>query len=102
MSSVISPNSSASSSNPTPSANSLITSTGIGSGLDISGIVSALTSAYGAAQTDQLTNQQNTLDAQVSAYGTFTSALDTLQSSLSSVDSPSQFAGFDATVADKT
>src|SRR5277367_4202736 len=102
MSSVISPNSSASSSNPTPSAGSTITSTGIGSGLDISGIVSSLTTAYGAAQTDQLTNQQNTLDSQVSAYGTFTSAIDTLQSTLAPLEDPSQLAGFDATVADKT
>src|SRR5277367_3620400 len=102
MSSVISPNSSASSSNPTPSAGSTITSTGIGSGLDISGIVSSLTTAYGAAQTNQLTNQQNILDAQVSAYGTFTSALDALQLSLSALKTPAQLAGFDATVADKT
>ena len=80
----------------------LITSTGIGSGLDISAIVSSLTSAYGAAQTNQLTAQQNSLDAQVSAYGTFTSALDTLQASLGALEDPKQLAGFTATVADKT
>src|ERR1700761_37154 len=90
------------SSSSTPSAGSTVTSTGIGSGLDITGIVSSLTSAFGAAQTNQLTNQQNTLDAQVSAYGSFTSALDTLQLSLNSLKSPSQLAAFDATVADKT
>jgi flagellar hook-associated protein 2 len=102
--STVSPTGSASASpasSPT-SGSALITSTGIGSGLDISAIVSSLTSAYGAAQTDQLTNQQNTLDAQVSAYGTFTSALDTLQSTLAPLEDPSQLAGFDATVADKT
>jgi flagellar hook-associated protein 2 len=80
----------------------LITSTGIGSGLDISAIVSSLTSAYGAAQTNQLTAQQTSLDAQVSAYGTFTSALDTLQATLPTLQDPSQLAGFDATVADQT
>jgi flagellar hook-associated protein 2 len=86
---------------PSPtSASALITSTGIGSGLDISGIVSSLTTAFGAAQTDQLTNQANTLDAQVSAYGTFTSALDTLQQAVQAIEDPSQLAGFDATVAD--
>ena len=83
-------------------ANSVITSTGIGSGLNISAIVSELTTSYGAAQTNQLTAQQTSLDAQVSAYGTFTSALDTLQASLTSLQDPSQLAGFDATVADKT
>ncbi len=77
-----------------------ITSTGIGSGLNISAIVSTLTTAYGSAQQTQLTNQANTLDAQVSAFGTFTSALDALQSTLSALETPSQLAGYDATVAD--
>jgi flagellar hook-associated protein 2 len=96
MSSVISPNSS------TPaSANTLITSTGIGSGLNISAIVSSLTSAFGAAQTNQLTSQQTTLDSQVSAYGTFTAALDTLKLALPPLEDASQLAGFAATVADK-
>jgi flagellar hook-associated protein 2 len=69
--------------------------------LNISAIVSSLTTAYGASQTTQLTNQQNSLDAQVSAYGTFTAALDTLKLSLSSLEDPSQLAAFAATVADK-
>jgi flagellar hook-associated protein 2 len=98
MSSVISPSSSSTSPS---SASALITSTGIGSGLDISAIVSSLTTAFGAAQTSQLTNQQNTLDAEVSAYGTFTAALDTLQAALPALQDPSQLAGFSATVADK-
>ncbi len=83
-------------------SSALITSTGIGSGLDISAIVSSLTSAYGAAQTNQLTAQQTSLDAQVSAYGTFTSALDKLQATLPSLQDPSQLAGFSAAVADST
>lgn len=85
-----------------PGASALITSTGIGSGLDIGAIVSSLTTAYGAAQTTQLTNQQNTLDSQVSAYGTFTSALDTLKLALPALEDPKQLAGFAATVADKS
>jgi flagellar hook-associated protein 2 len=86
----------------TASANSLITSTGIGSGLNISAIVSALTSSYGAAQTNELSSEQTTLNAQVSAFGTFSSALDTLQATLSTLEDPSQLAGYDATVADTT
>src|ERR1700742_4112111 len=100
MSSVISPSSPSSSSTGGSSAGA-ITSTGIGSGLDIGAIVSSLTTALGAAQTSQLTNQANTLDAQVSAYGTFTSALDTLQAALPALEDPSQLAAFTATVADK-
>jgi flagellar hook-associated protein 2 len=96
MSSVVSPN--GASSAPT---SALITSTGIGSGLNIGAIVSSLTTAFGAAQTTQLTNQQTTLDSQVSAYGTFTAALDTLKLSLPALEDPSQLAGFAATVADK-
>jgi flagellar hook-associated protein 2 len=98
MSSVIPPSSASS----TSSASTLITSTGIGSGLNISAIVSALTTSFGAAQTTQLTNQQNSLDSQVSAFGTFTSALDTLQLALPPLEDPTQLAGFAATVADKT
>jgi flagellar hook-associated protein 2 len=79
-------------------ANALITSTGIGSGLNISGIVAALTNAEGAAQQTQLTNQQDTLNAQVSAFGTFSSALSTLQATLSTLETPSDLAGFTATV----
>jgi len=97
MSSVIPPGNSSTA----PSA-SLITSTGIGSGLNIGAIVSALTTSFGAAQTTQLTNQQSTLDSQVSAYGTFTSALDTLKLALPPLEDASQLAGFAATVADKT
>jgi flagellar hook-associated protein 2 len=78
----------------------LITSTGIGSGLNISAIVSELTTAFGAAQTSQLTNEQNSLNAQVSAFGTFSSALSTLQSTLSTLENPDTLAGFDATVGD--
>jgi flagellar hook-associated protein 2 len=95
MSSVISPSSSPS------NGSGSITSTGIGSGLNIGAIVSSLTTAFGAAQTSQLTNQENTLDSQVSAYGTFTAALDTLKLALPALEDPSQLAGFDATVADK-
>jgi flagellar hook-associated protein 2 len=97
MSSVLSPSSAA-----TSPPNTLITSTGIGSGLNIGSIVSSLTSAYGAAQTNQLTNQQTLLDSQVSAYGTFTAALDTLKLAVPALEDPKQLAGFTATVADKT
>jgi flagellar hook-associated protein 2 len=103
MSSVIAPSSATTAASTSPASGSaLITSTGIGSGLDISAIVSSLTSAYGAAQNAQLASQSSSLDAQVSAYGSFTSALDTLQQALPALEDPSQLAGFDATVADKS
>ena len=79
-----------------------VTSTGIGSGLNISAIVSSLTSAFGAGQQNQITSQATALDAQVSAFGTFTSSLDSLQSTLAALETPSQLAGFSAAVADTT
>src|SRR6202795_906062 len=100
MSSSIAP-SGASTTGAAPGSSALITSTGIGSGLDIGAIVSSLTTAYGAAQTSPLSNQQNTLDTQVSAYGSFASALDTLKLALPALEDPKQLAGFAATVADK-
>jgi flagellar hook-associated protein 2 len=87
---------------PSSASTAAVTSTGIGSGLDISGIVASLTTSFGAAQQNQLTNQANSLDAQVSAFGTFTSALDTLQGTLAPLENPSALAGFDAAVADTT
>jgi flagellar hook-associated protein 2 len=102
MSSAVSSTGSSSTANSASAANSLITSTGIGSGLNISAIVSALTTSFGAAQTNELSTEQTTLNAQVSAFGTFSSALDTLQATLSTLEDPSQLAGYDATVADKT
>src|ERR1700739_2766553 len=98
MSSVLptSSSSTASSTSSSSTGSGLITSTGIGSGLDISAIVSSLTSAHGAAQTAQLDAQQQTLDTQVSAYGTFTSALDKLQVAAQALESPSNLNDFSA------
>ncbi|MGH8337165.1 MAG: flagellar cap protein FliD N-terminal domain-containing protein [Gammaproteobacteria bacterium] len=62
--------------------NTVISSTGIGSGLDITGIVTSLTTAAGLAQNTQLSDRKTTLTAQVSAYGTFQSTLATLQAML--------------------
>jgi flagellar hook-associated protein 2 len=64
--------------------------------------VSSLTSAFGAGQQNQITSQATALDAQVSAFGTFTSSLDSLQSTLAALETPSQLAGFSAAVADNT
>ena len=95
------PSSTASSNSPA-SAAALVTSQGIGSGLNIPAIVSALTSSYGAAQTNQLNAQQTGLNTEMSAYGTFKSALETLQAALTPLQSAGALAGYTATVADKT
>jgi flagellar hook-associated protein 2 len=88
------------SSTPASTGNSVISSTGIGSGLDIGSIVSSLTTAAGLAQNTQLSDRKGVLAAQVSAYGTFRSALDTLQATLTNLESPSTLAGRTATLSD--
>ncbi len=102
ISSTTAPSAATASGNSPASAAALVTSQGIGSGLNIPAIVSALTNSYGAAQTNQLNSQQAELNAELSAYGTFKSALETLQAALTPLQSASSLAGYTATVADKT
>lgn len=101
MSSTI-PTSSSSLAAATASGGSLVTSTGIGSGLDINSIVSSLTTAEGAAQNNQLASQKSALNAQVSAYGTFSSSLETLQATLTPLEVTSSFEGRTAALGDTT
>lgn len=83
-------------------SSSVISSTGVGSGLDIASIVTSLTTAAGLAQNNQLADRKTTLTAQVSAYGTFKSALDTLQATLTTLQNPKTLAGRTATLGDDT
>ncbi|HEY4446336.1 MAG TPA: flagellar filament capping protein FliD [Steroidobacteraceae bacterium] len=86
----------------TTAANTLISSQGIGSGLDIGSIVSSLTTAAGLAQTNALNDRKTALTTQVSAFGTFSSALATLQATLTTLQDPTKLAGRTATLADTT
>lgn len=65
--------------------------TGIGSGLDISNIVSALVNADGAPKTAQLDRLESTTTTKVSALGTFRSALSTFKSSLGTLNDTALF-----------
>jgi flagellar capping protein FliD len=85
---------------PTSTASTVISSTGIGSGLDINSIVSSLTTAAGLAQNNQLSDRKTALTAQVSAYGTFSAALDTLQATLTTLTDPKTLAGRTVTLGD--
>jgi flagellar hook-associated protein 2 len=86
----------------TTAASTLISSQGIGSGLDIGAIVSSLTTAAGMAQTNALNDRKTALTTQVSAFGTFSSALATLQATLTTLEDPTKLAGRTATLADTT
>lgn len=65
--------------------------TGIGSGMDISGMVSALVNAEAAPKTAQLDRLEKTTTTKVSALGQFRSALSTFQKALEKLNDPSLF-----------
>ena len=100
--STVAPTSSSTSSAVTASTSASVQSQGIGSGLDIANIVTQLTTSQGAAENAQLTSRQTALQAQVSAYGTFRSALEAVQAALTPLETAKSFQGRTATVGDST
>lgn len=62
---------------------STITSTGLGSGMDINGLVTKLVDAERAPMTTRLDKKEASLQAKISAFGSFKSSLSSLQDSLS-------------------
>ncbi len=80
----------------------VISSTGIGSGLDINSIVTSLTTAKAAPETNALNRSKTALTAEVSAFGVFNSALATFQATLATLQDPTKLAGRTATLADTT
>jgi flagellar hook-associated protein 2 len=80
----------------------VITATGIGSGLDVSGIVSQLVEAERAPQTFLLDRREAELQAQLSGFGTLKSALLDLRTSLAGFESASSFEQRAATSSDDT
>ncbi|MEM9171324.1 MAG: flagellar filament capping protein FliD [Pseudomonadota bacterium] len=70
-----------------------ITSTGIGSGLDVQGLVSQLLAAEEQAPRQRLILRETQFQGQLSAYGSLSSALDTLKSALTKLDDGNATAG---------
>lgn len=70
-----------------------ITSTGLGSGIDIDSLVSQLVSAEKQPATQRLDSREATLQTQISAFGTFKSTLSTFQSAISSLKSAATLQG---------
>lgn len=73
------------------------TVSGVGSGIDISSIVTSLVNAQKTPKQSQITNQQSTANTQLSAIGTLQSALETFQSAMDALNDSSKFAGLAAT-----
>lgn len=74
-----------------------ISSPGIGSGLDVQGLVSKLVAAEGDPVTQRLDTKETTLQAKLSAFGALKSSLASFQGSLSSLTSLSSFGTRSAT-----
>ncbi|MEM8941232.1 MAG: flagellar filament capping protein FliD [Pseudomonadota bacterium] len=69
----------------------MVAATGIGSGLDIEGLVSQLIAAERAPAENRLLQQEASLTSELSAFGTFQGALGSLQSSLQTLGTSSTF-----------
>lgn len=78
-----------------------ITTTGIGSGLDISGLVQSLVTAEGQAQASRLERREAGFQARLSAYGSFRSAVEELRSALEPLKTLSRFQGRTVTSGNK-
>jgi flagellar hook-associated protein 2 len=71
-----------------------LSSPGIGSGLDVNGLVTQLVTAAKTAPQNAIDTRRNSNGAELSAIGTLTSALGALQDSLSSLTDGSAFTQF--------
>ena len=76
-----------------------LSSPGIGSGLDVSGLVSQLVTAAKTAPQNQIDTRRDANGAELSALGSLTSALSALQNSLTSLANGSSFTKFLATAS---
>ncbi|EIM01779.1 flagellar filament capping protein FliD [Rhodanobacter denitrificans] len=69
----------------------LLTSMGVGSGLDVASLVSQLVAAKKAPQQNQVTSQANAANTQLSALGQVSAALSALQSAMAPLTDGSAF-----------
>lgn len=77
-----------------------IVASGLGSGIDVSGIVSQLVDAERVPATNRFDLKEAGLQARITAYGTLKGALSTFNSTLSSLSSLSTFQSVSATSSD--
>lgn len=87
---------------PSAIGNSILTSLGVGSGLNISSIVSALVQAEGQPQLTALSNKQSADQTRLSALGTLKSALSDFQTSVQQLTDGSVFQSYQATSSNQS
>ena len=79
-----------------------VMASGVGSGLDIDGLVTKLVQAEGAPKQAALDLKETRLQARLSAYGTFRSAADQLRKALAALTDLAKFQGRKVTVGDES
>jgi len=77
-----------------------ISAGGIGSGLDVKGILEQIVAAEREPTENRLNIKEGTLQAELSAFGTIKGAVSSFQSSLAKLSSPASFNSSNATVSD--
>lgn len=77
-----------------------VSSLGVGTGLDLEGIVKGLMDIE-RQPLNRIKNKQSLINAQISAYGSFKSKLDTFQTAMASLGSASSFKVFQANSQDE-
>ena len=70
-----------------------ISTSGIGSGIDIESLVTQLIQAEGEPTTNRLNRKEATWQADLSGYGSLKSALSSFQTAVNTLDDPSDFLG---------
>lgn len=83
----------------TSSSTASITSLGVGSGLDLDSILESLEESKVASLLDPITAQEESVDAEISAYGTLTSALTTLQTAVEALADESLYESVTTTLS---
>ncbi len=86
--------------NSTAPTTGLLTSMGVGSGLDVATLVSQLVAAKRAPQQNQITDQATTANTQLSALGQVNAALSALQSAMASISDGSAFSAHNVSSSD--
>lgn len=79
-----------------------ISAAGIGSGIDIEGLIQQLLAAEGQPAQVRLNQREARLQSRLSAFGQFRSALEQLRTSLASLKDPARFTVRTATAANET
>ncbi len=102
----ISPTSTSSSSTPASNAvttqsnpgSAIISSAGLGSGLDINAIVSAIVQSEGQGQSAEYNQQTSLINSQIAGYSSLTAAAASVQTAIESLTTSASFNNYTATV----